>query len=238
MKGKFFGLGVGPGDPELLTLKAYRILNEVDVICMPKSRLERECVAYNIVRPLLRGEKEIVELYMPMTRDAEILEQEWQKGAATILAFLRRGLDVAFITIGDAMLYSTYSYLMAKIKALDEEIEITTVPGITSFAATAAALNIPLAEGEERLAIVPSIENPQKLPEVLAQFPNVVLMKVAPNFNEILDVLEAEKVQDKAVLVSHCSTPRQQCEYDLERLRGSKPDYLSLILVKQQGRWL
>lgn len=238
MKGKFYGIGVGPGDPELLTLKAYRVLNDVEVLCIPKSKMDRECVAFNIVQPLLKGEKKIVELYMPMTRDPEILEQEWQKGAATILSFLHKGQDVAFITIGDAMLYSTYSYLMSKIKAMDAEIEIISVPGVTSFAASAAALNIPLAEGEERLAIIPSIEDPQKLPAVLEQYANIVLMKVAPHFNEILDVLEEKKIKDKAVLVSHCSTSIQQCEYDLEKLRGSKPDYLSLILVKQQGEWL
>lgn len=238
MKGKFYGIGVGPGDPELLTLKAYRILNDVAVICIPKSKMERDCIAYNIIQPLLKNAKTVVELYMPMTRNVEILEQEWQKGAATILSYLHKGMDVAFITIGDAMLYSTYSYLMNKIKAMDADIQIISVPGVTSFAASAAALNIPLAEGEERLAIVPSIEDPQKLPEVLEQFPNVVLMKVAPRFNEILDILEEKKIEDRAVLISHCSTPMQQCEYNLAKLRGSKPDYLSLILVKQRGGWL
>lgn len=238
MKGKFYGIGVGPGDPELLTLKAYRIINDVTVLCIPKSKMERDCIAFNIVQPLLKEHKEIVELYMPMTRDEEILEREWQKGAETILAYLHKGMDVAFITIGDAMLYSTYSYLLRKIKVMDGDIEVVSVPGVTSFAASAAALNIPLAEGEERLAIVPSIEDPQKLPAVLDQFSNVVLMKVAPYFNEILDVLEEKKLGDRAVLVSRCSTPRQQCEHDLASLRGSKPDYLSLILVKQQGGWL
>jgi precorrin-2/cobalt-factor-2 C20-methyltransferase len=238
MKGKFYGIGVGPGDPELLTLKAYRILNEVDVICIPKSKMERDSVALNIVRPLLKEEKEIVELHMPMTKDAAVLEQEWQAGAAIIASYLQKGKNVAFITIGDAMLYSTYTYLMARVKAIDPDVEVASVPGITSFAASAAALNVPLAEGEERLAIIPSIEDPQKLPEVLSQFHNAVLMKVAPHYDEILDVLDRLGIKDKAVFVSRCSTPMQQLEYDLEKLRGTKPDYLSLILVKQQGEWL
>jgi precorrin-2/cobalt-factor-2 C20-methyltransferase len=127
---------------------------------------------------------------------------------------------------------------MSRVRAIDPEFEIITVPGITSFAASAAALNVPLAEGEERLAIVPSIEDPQKLPEVLAQFPNVVLMKVTPHFNEIVDILEQHNLKDKAVLISRCSTPLQQCERNLDNLRGTTPDYLSLILIKQQGDWL
>lgn len=238
MKGKFYGIGVGPGDPELLTLKAYRILNEVEIICVPKSKMERDSVALNTIKSLLKKEKTIVELHMPMTRDMEVLEQEWQKGAATVASYLQKGQDVAFITIGDAMLYSTYSYLMSRVQAIDPEFEIITVPGVTSFAASAAALNVPLAEGEERLAIVPSIEDPQKLPEVLAQFPNIVLMKVTPHFNEIVDILEQHNVKDKAVLISRCSTPLQQCERNLDNLKGTTPDYLSLILVKQQGEWL
>ena len=233
--GTFYGIGVGPGDPELLTLKAARLLREADIICLPKSKEGADSVAKQVAGPHLSAKARLVEISMPMVRDAALLEEQWQKGAAEIAGFLRQGLSVAFITIGDSMLYSTYTYLMARVRRLLPDAPIECVPGVTSFSAAAAYLQEALAEGAEKLAIVPAIEDPEEIREVLGRFPNAVLMKVAGKYDAIVTVLEELQLLDKAVMISRLGYPEQRICHDLASLRGQKLDYLSLILVKQEG---
>ncbi|TLM98344.1 precorrin-2 C(20)-methyltransferase, partial [bacterium] len=115
MKGKFYGIGVGPGYPELLTLKAYRLLQQVDVLCIPKSRMEKESLALNIVRQSLDRDFRVLELLFPMSHDEEVLAAHWDRAAEQVAAELAAGYNVAFITIGDPMFYSTYAYLLQRV---------------------------------------------------------------------------------------------------------------------------
>ena len=233
--GTFYGIGVGPGDPELLTLKAAKLLHEVDIVCLPKSKEGADSVAKKVAGPHLRAQARLVEISTPMVRDTALLEEQWQKGAEEIAGFLKQGLSVAFITIGDSMLYSTYTYLMARVRRLLPEAPIECVPGVTSFSAAAAYLQEALAEGAEKLAVVPAIENPEEIRDVLERFSNAVLMKVAGQYDAIVTVLEELQLLDKAVLISRLGYPEQRICHDLASLRGQKLDYLSLILVKQEG---
>ena len=133
------------------------------------------------------------------------------------------------------MLFSTYTYLMKKVRELIPAVAVESVSGITSFSAAAAHLNASLAEGGEQLAIIPAIDDPQSLKTVFAQFDNAVLMKVAGKYDQIVDVLTELGLKDKAVYISKLGYPEQLVSYDLDSLRGSKLEYLSLILVKRNG---
>lgn len=233
MKGKFYGLGVGPGDPELLTVKAHRILREADVVCVPVSKMEKESLALSIVRPYLLEGKQVMELHMPMTQDETTLEASWSGAAEQILPCLQEGKQVAFLTLGDPSLFSTYTYLMTRIKQADPEIGVETVPGITSLAAAAARINLPLAEGEERLTIVPALRDVEELRGILAESSNVVLMKVSRQFPEIVRVLEEEGRLKDAVMVTRCGQPQERIIQDLRQVAGEKVDYMSLIIIKK-----
>ncbi|KGP76867.1 precorrin-2 C20-methyltransferase [Desulfosporosinus sp. Tol-M] len=227
--GKFFGVGVGPGDPRLLTLQAVDVLKSVDLVAIPKSKLDRESVAWDIAKIYCPANVRLVKLEMPMTADQQVLVKAWQDGAQTLLAELKQGKSVAFITLGDPSLYSTYSYLL---NILQEELPqecIATVPGITAMSAAAARINLPLATGDEPLLILPSTED---VGEFL-NFPNLVFMKVSRRLPEILTLLEGLK--RKAVLLTRlgqaseriCWQPKPQ------DFTSDKIDYLSLLLVKQ-----
>ena len=233
--GKFFGLGVGPGDPGLLTVRATEVLRQADVICVPRSRAENESVAMKVAGAYIADTTEILEISTPMVRDTETLEAEWQRGAEKIAERLLAGKDVAFITIGDTMLFSTYTYLMKKVQAIIPGVAVESVPGITSFSAAAAYLNASLAEGSEKLAIIPAIDDPEDLREILSQFSNAILMKVAGKYDRIVSVLEELGLKDKAVYISKLGYPEQFVTADLDSLRGTKLEYLSLIFVKRDG---
>jgi precorrin-2/cobalt-factor-2 C20-methyltransferase len=235
MTGKFYGVGVGPGAPDLLTLRAANILKTVDVVCIPRSSADKDSVALKVAGPHIPAGATIIEVSTPMTREREVLEAEWRRGAEKIAGYLRQGKNVAFITIGDAMLFSTYTYLMKQVRSILPEAEVESVPGVTSFAAAAAHLNIPLAEGGEKLAIIPAVEEPEDVRPVLEQFPNAVLMKAAGKYEELVDILDELGLKDKAVFVSKLGYPDQYVTYDLDSLRNTKRDYLSLILVKREG---
>lgn len=235
MTGTFYGIGVGPGAPDLLTLRAAAILKKVAAICVPRSSADNDSVALKVAGPHIPAGTEIIEIATPMTRDKTVLEAEWQRGAETIAARLAAGQDVAFITIGDAMLFSTYTYLLKKVRALLPAVEVESVPGITSFAAAAAHLDTALAEGGEKLAVIPAVDDPAALRPILAAFESAVLMKVAGKYEEIIDILAEAGLKDKAVYISKLGYPDQFVTTDLDSLRGQKRDYLSLILVKKGG---
>lgn len=157
MIGTLYGLGVGPGDPELITVKAFRKLKDAPVIAYPKRRRGSKSYAHRIVDVYLKpGEKEMLGLVFPMTKDPDILEREWLKTVETVWGKLEQGKDVAFVTEGDPLLYSTFIHLMNLMKRRHPEVEIQTVPGISSINGVASRLGIPLAEGDDHIAIVPA----------------------------------------------------------------------------------
>ena len=235
MTGKFYGVGVGPGAPDLSTLRAVKVLQSVDVVCFPRSSAENDSVALKVARQHIAATAELVEIATPMTRDEFVLKNEWRRGAAIIADYLRQGKNVAFITIGDAMLFSTYPYLLRQVQQIMPDVAVESIPGVTSFAAAAAYLNIALAEGTEKLAIIPAVDEPANLQAVLAEFPNAVIMKAAGKYEEIVDILATMGLKDKAVYISKLGYPDQFITTELDSIRSSKRDYLSLILIKREG---
>jgi len=235
VKGKLYGIGVGPGDPELITLKASRILGQVPVIFLPRSAADKDSVAFGIVRDFVPETTTLVDLILPMSSDPDVLSQGWRTAAAKMATYLKEGRDGAFITLGDSVLFSTFTYLVRALRELDPELVVETVPGVTSFSACAAGLNISLAEGDETVAVFPVVGEAVDVRGVLERFDNIVLMKVAGQLGEVIDLLQEQGLDQQTVFASRCSTDKQRYVFDLESLRGEKRDYLSLMLVKKGG---
>lgn len=229
-RGKFYGIGVGPGDPNLLTIRAVEVLKSVEFVAIPKSRMDRDSVAWEIAKIHCPKNVQLLEIELPMTSDQTILEKAWQKGAEIILTKIQSGKSVAFVTLGDASLYSTYSYLLRYLRPnLPEEL-IETVPGITAMAAAAARINTPLTEGDEPLLILPSTDDLERY----LDFDNLVLMKVSRRLPELLDLLT--KSQKKSVLLTRIGQDEEKIHWFPEQSQWGeeKIDYLSLMLVKKQ----
>lgn len=237
MTGKLYGISLGPGDPELLTLRARRILASVPVVAVPEAQAEEGGTALRMVMSLVRPEQKVIRVRTPMTRHSPDLEEAWEEGAEKLLGELRQGRDVAFVTLGDAGLYSTYGYLARRILAIAPEVPVETVPGVPSFCAAAAKLNLPLASGREPLVIVPVLEDARELRPLLRAFPNLVLLKIGRRYRELAEVLEGEGRLDGAAMVIRCGLEGETVVPNLKEFDPpDELDYLSLIIVKGESR--
>ena len=231
---KIYAVGVGPGDPELLTRKAERILREVPVICAPTANPSESSFALSIVEPLLDlNRQEIIIQVFPMRMDQAGLEQFWETAAAEVAARVRQGKDVAFITIGDPFLYSTFLYLHRFFRDKYPDIGVEVVPGISSINAASVAAGIPLGMASERIAVIPAAFEQENLRRTLDEFDTIVLMKMSRVFDGIFELLQAMGLEQHAVFVSRVGTPEQEVVFDLASLVGKKLDYLSLLIVKK-----
>ena len=227
-KGKLIGIGVGPGDTELLTLKAAKVLKSVPVVFSPKSSKEKESIALSIVRPILEERKDYkrlmrVEPIFPMIEDKEELEKIWTSASELIAQYLDSGRDVAFITLGDPSIFSTYSYVQKK---LIDRYEIETIPGITSFTACAAAKNKALVEQNDILTIVPKIDD--RLEEVLEYSDSVVLMKASRNTSQLESTIEAKNRPKEIYSVQNCTRENEKI---IEGFSDEKP-YLTTTIIQ------
>jgi len=229
-----YAVGVGPGDPELLTRKAERVLRQADVILAPVSNPGESSVALGTVREFLDEERqEIIIHQFPMTADISRLLQAWQEAAALIADKVLAGKDVAFITIGDPLLYSTFIYLLRILRESYPQVAIEIVPGISSINTSSAVACVPLAEADERIAIIPATAGMEKVIAALAAYDTVVLLKVKPHFGEILEALRQMGREQCTLFVERVGTSRQKVLTDFTEIRAHSPDYLSLMIVRQ-----
>lgn len=229
MKGKAYGVGVGPGDPELMTLKAVRLIRENEVIAVP-GKNARESVAYKIALGAVPeiADKTLVPVYMPMVRDREKLAQEHQRGAKLLEEYLDQGKNVVYLTLGDSTVYCTFSYLQHILE--DDGYEVELVSGITSFCAAAARLNISLTEWNEPLHVVPASHQTN---QPLDQHGTYVLMKSASRMKEIKELLIASGRQ--VGCVENCGMENEKIYRSVEEI----PDdagYFSLVIAREKHR--
>ena len=231
MPGKLYGIGIGPGDPGLVTLKALRLLESVDLICVPQADRGEGSLARSILHKLLPG-KECLELTFPMTQDKQRLREHWGQAAEVVAGKLAQGLEVAFVTLGDPLLYSTYNYLLRALSERAPGLLVETVPGITSFAAAAALVNIPQVEGEERLAVLPASAGAETLKRALRDFDTVVLMKIGPRLAQVRRLLEELGMARDAILVSRAGLEGQVVARDISQVDGERLGYLSVVIVR------
>lgn len=232
MSGIFYGVGVGPGDPELLTLKAIQTIKDADVIIAPKTEKKEESVALAIALPYIKPEACVVKLVFPMVFDEQALSAAWQENRNAILAYLQAGKTVAFLTLGDAMFYSTYIYVFQLLKNCG--FPIVTIPGITAFAAISSQLGYPLVEGNDTLTVIPATMDAAKMDKALAVADNVVLMKVYKNFPQVRAALKRHGLAGNAVMLSRCGLDAEQAVRNLEHMdEACRPNYLSTILARR-----
>jgi precorrin-2/cobalt-factor-2 C20-methyltransferase len=228
-----YAVGVGPGDPELLTRKAERILRRADVILAPVSDPGEASVALATIREFLdESRQEVIVHQFPMTSDRARLIPAWQEAAALIAVRAEAGRDVAFVTIGDPLFYSTFIYLQRILREICPHIPIEIVPGISSVNASAALAGIPLAEGDEKMAVIPATAGVDKIAEALARFETVVLLKVKPVFGDILELIRQTGRERSTVFVERAGSDRQKVLTDFAEIAAHAPDYLSLMIIR------
>lgn len=229
-----YAVGVGPGDPELLTRKAERIIRQCPVICAPTGAADAASYALSIVEHLLdRSRQEIISKVFPMLKKGPELEAAWEEVANEVIERIDRGEDVAFITIGDPCLYSTFLYIYRIVREKRADIPVEIIPGISSINAAAAAAGIPLGIASDRIAILPATYEDYELRKTLKEFDTVVLMKVNRVFDRIFALLLELGMVDKGVFIRRVGSPQQEVIFDLSSLLGRELDYLSMLIVRR-----
>ncbi|WP_282923845.1 precorrin-2 C(20)-methyltransferase [Mediterraneibacter massiliensis] len=248
MSGTFFCVGVGPGDPELLTFKAARKIMEGDILILPISdksltapiyeeaekketeAFRRQCVAYQIVQGQIEGVREKAKLYlpMPMIKDKELLKQIHDAGAEAIASLLDRGKMAVFITLGDPSLYSTCLYVQKRLKIKGYHTEL--IPGVPSFCAVAARLGMGLAENKEQLHVIPASYGVE---EALLLPGTKVLMKAGKKMPEVKRAVKSKNLEIE--MVENCGMPQERIYKGVEEI-PENAGYYSLLIVKEGKR--
>ena len=229
--GTFYGIGVGPGDPELLTVKAIEALKKIDVLIAPKTEKKSDSVALSIAQPYLKPTVEIVYQTFPMVKYFAEETEIFESNKAEILSILRGGKNVGFATLGDPMFYSTYIYIFRLLEPCG--VKIVTIPGVPAFLAIAAQIGRPLAYGNDILTIIPATAELAAIENFLAKADATVLMKVYKNFPEVVDALKIHGMIDDAVLVSRCGLDDEKIITDVAAHKEEHLNYLSTILTRR-----
>lgn len=231
--GVFYGVGVGPGDPELLTLKAQRVLQSVTTVYYPACAPGAKSYASKIIQRYVRPDQSFTGLLFPMEKDMERLRPIWEESVATMAKDLLAGRDVAFITEGDPFFYSTFVYMDCIIRQQYPQVTIEVIPAVASPMAAAARTGVPLAMADERLAVLPATYDDGFLLRALEDFDTVVLLKVNSVMPRVITLLEKTGLLDHAVFVERCGSPDERVVTDLRQLDGERLNYLSLVIVKK-----
>jgi len=230
-QGKLYGIGVGPGDPELLTLKAVRVINEADVVFTAASAKRNYSLAMEIARPHLSDSVTLESLSFTMTEDKGATEAAWDANAEKIAAVMKEGKNAAFLTLGDPMTYSTFGYILKSLRKILPQAEVETIPGITSFHAAAARLNRTLVEGEESLLVTSGAYGGNQLERVGKNVENIVMMKAYKNIKKNNEALAASGMLENSVAVTKCGREGEKIIQDIRSLETRDPDYWTLILA-------
>jgi precorrin-2/cobalt-factor-2 C20-methyltransferase len=228
--GKLYGVGVGPGDPELITVKAVRVIKSADIVFTAASTKNNYSLAVDIAAPYISETATIETLKFPMTKDEARSEAAWTANAQKIARALTRGLTVVFLTLGDPVTYSTFGYILKTMKRVMPDADIETIPGITSFHAASARLNRILVEGEESLLVTSGAFGGSRIRE-LRQVENIAIVKAYKNIPDINAALKEAGMHEKGVAVSHCGREKEEIFSNLDDLETRAPDYWTLILA-------
>ena len=218
--GFLYGISVGPGDPDLLTVKAAKILRACLHVFVPKGRegVDNEVAA--IARTYIPGDAEIHPVLFPTTVDRSDRRAGWEEPAKRIADVLETGQDACFLVRGDILLYSTYPYLLRALQRRIPDLKVLTIPGIPPFCAAAALVNFPLGRGTETVTVLPAKDDLESVRRTVAQGGAVILINIGLRLGAILDILENAGAFGRAVFVANAGLENQYVEKDLSRLRG------------------
>ena len=229
--GALFGIGVGPGDPELITKKAIRKINEADVIFTAASTKNNYSLAVEIADPYISENSDIQSLSFPMIKDKLESAKAWHINAEKIAAILKQGKSAAFITLGDPMTYSTFGYILTAMKKVMPEANIEIVPGITSFQAAAARCNKILVEAEETLALVSGAYGGEHLRSIAEKVDKIAILKAYKNTKDINRALKETNFYNNSIAISKCGRKGEKIINNIDDLEKREPDYWTLILA-------
>ena len=233
-QGSLYGIGVGPGDPELLTIKAQRTLQSVAVICFTQLDDGKESYALNVVRGVLEAANpEFLAITIPSDDATPVSPQTWADAAGDIAGHLRQGKDVAFITEGDPMLYSEFFNVLESVKAVVPDLGVVVVPGVSSVMAAAASSGMPLVTHGQRLTILPRVYGIDDLREAITNSDTTVLMEVDRDLLQALANLEKLGLTGKATYVRQASTARESVVEDISKISAEDLDYFSLLIIRR-----
>ncbi len=236
--GHLWGIGVGPGDPGLLTLQALQVLEEATVVFAPRATGYKESAAMRVVEKIIAATK-LKICDFPMTREADHLAGCWREVADKIAGLVEKGEKVVFLTLGDALTYSTYNYVLQQLVGRLPPASITTVPGVTSFAAACAAANFPLVCGGESMAVIPLPEGPlDRVCNLVWESDVVVFMKLGNRLQELLRLVNEEVPEREVVFASRVGTPEQYLCRDINCLPEHATGYMSVLIVRKVGKTL
>jgi len=237
--GRLIGISLGPGDPELVTRRGWAALQSGARWAYPVKKAAERSYALDIAR---RGGLDIpqdaVELVFPMTRDAEALAKAWARAAVQTVELLGAGRDLVFLVEGDASTYSTFRHLARTVRELAPEVEVDTIPGVSSFAAAAAVADLALAEEDETMAVIPAAYGTDAIDRLLPEFDTLVLMKVKPLLDSLIAWLQTRGLLEQALFIERVGAPdeRSFAGPEMLQLLGTKVSYLSLLLVRNPQR--
>lgn len=228
MNGKLYGIGVGPGDPELMTLKAVRLIEECSVIMAPGEEIE-ESIAYQIAALAVPGleKKERLGVRMPMTRDRKLLQEAHERAVETVIDVLKQGKDVAFLNLGDVTVYASFLYIHRGVQKQGFQSEL--VNGVPSFCAAAARLGIGLAEGAEQLHV---LSQPGQIEEGLNLPGTKVIMKMGKNLEQVKSWLEESS--HSVSMVEKCGMPGERIFRSVKEIDAGA-GYYSLLIAKEES---
>jgi precorrin-2/cobalt-factor-2 C20-methyltransferase len=234
--GTLYGISVGPGDPELITLKGLRLLQKVPVVAFPAGIQAQPGIAQQIVAQWLSPNQVQLALTFPYVQDMAVLEVAWQVAAQQVWQYLNRGQDVAFTCEGDVSFYSTFTYLAQTLQQLHPEALIISVPGVCSPMAAAAVLGLPLTIRQERLVVLPALYSVGELEAVLDWADVVVLMKVSSVYEQVWQVLQRRSLLENSWVVERATLPDMVIYADLGDRPTLKLPYFSLLIVQVSDR--
>lgn len=236
--GTLYGVGVGPGATDLLTMRALRVILAADVLALPRSSDYGASVAWSIVAPALREHSEQIRLRLtfPMSKEPSAVRPRVLQAVERLGEHLVAGRSVAFLTEGDPSVFSTFGYVRAEALRRWPELRVEVVPGVTSITSVAMVAGVPLADGHERVAIVPATYGVDDLVDLLMRFDTVVLMKLGGELPTILRALERTGLTDHAFFVSKATMPEQRFERDLRNVSHEHFGCFSMVIVKRRDR--
>ena len=194
-------VGCGPGDPDLLTVKAVNAIKDADVIMCPTSKEGKSSIALSVISSIIDEQKkpEIIHLVFPMTKDTDILKNTWEKNSKIIAEHSLSNKKVVYITVGDPYLYSTWIYLHRELSIKHPEIKITVIPGIVSMFTFASKVGISLAEGAEKMAVIPSCYDLSQVKEIAKNCDTMIFLKDGRYFDKVIDLIKEAGFSNESI---------------------------------------
>lgn len=232
MKGCLYAVGLGPGDPALLTVAAVEILKKADRIIVPKAKV-KPSTAKDILTRALGADLPFHVMTFPMTRDKDELDEQWKRNTSELREMIKRGETVVFVTLGDISLFSTFFYLERELKCQYPSFPIKKIPGISSVQLAAVRFDLPLAQGDESYCVIPLPADLNKLSSYVDLHDSVVILKVGERLGELTQWLKREGLQNQASFVRRAGFPDEHLCLSMDMLDPGEKGYLSIVMIKK-----